>query len=530
LKSYINSVVSLWEEKAEYDIIKKKVPGEVKSGSERAKIMKTMQKTTVLLLLAAMLLSSCVQNGDDGKTTDTEPSAAETPSVTETAEEPELRDNVPELDYDGDTLTFSTNEQYYYEMDVEESVGEITNDVVFERNLMMEERFNVVIDKIITDTADHYAQANFIRQTVMSGDQSFDVAANYVYTAGTVVIENMLLDWNEIPYVELHQPWWVSNINNAFTLDGKLFAAVSDMCVSSMQLAYAYLYNKELAQNYDVEDLYTVVDEGRWTLDYIYDLTKQLYSDANGNGQVDDGDVFGLVTDATTSLDCYFATSGQPLLQETENGLEVMVDSERAVDVYEKVNRLIWENPGAMAKPSYEEYGVKVQMFMNNQGLLVPIRLIELFHGMRDMEFDYGILPFPKFDETQTNYYTYCLDNYSVLMVPNNVERPDMVGALIEAMSCESKKSVMPAFYETALQDKFTRDERSVEMLDLIMDGRSYDVSILYSASFSASRLAWLLRDTVRDHLPYVSTYEANMPTYKKLADKLYETVQSLGE
>ena len=180
--------------------------------------------------------------------------------------------------------------------------------------------------------------------------------------------------------------------------------------------------------------------------------------------------------------------------------------------------------------PSYEDYDKKVEMFMNNQGLLVPIRIIMLFNSMRDMEVDYGILPFPKFNEEQSEYYTYCLDNYSVLMVPNNVENPEMVGALIEAMSCESKKSVMPAFYETALQDKFTRDKRSVEMLDLLMDGRTFDVSILFSASFSNTRLAWLLRDTVRDKLPYVSTYEKNMSAYEKQANILYETVLGLGE
>ena len=214
-----------------------------------------MKKTTILLLLASMLLSACAQSGDGEQSNET---AAESASGMETIAETvetEMRDNVPELDFGGDTLTFSTNNQYYYEMDVEETNGEITNDVVYNRNLMMEERFNVVIDHIVTETSsDHYAQANFIRQTVMSGDQAFDIAANYVYTAGTVVQENLLLDWHDIPYIELEQPWWVSKINDAFTLDGKLFAAVSDMCVSSMQLAYGYLFNKQLAEEYDVED------------------------------------------------------------------------------------------------------------------------------------------------------------------------------------------------------------------------------------------------------------------------------------
>ena len=81
-------------------------------------------------------------------------------------------------------------------------------------------------------------------------------------------------------------------------------------------------------------------------------------------------------------------------------------------------------------------------MFKMDTALLMPVRLSALYDDLRDMESDYGILPFPKFDEQQAEYHTSFLDNYSVLCVPNNADNIEMVGALSEAMACESKNSV----------------------------------------------------------------------------------------
>lgn len=42
-------------------------------------------------------------------------------------------------------------------------------------------------------------------------------------------------------------------------------------------------------------------------------------------------------------------------------------------------------------------------------------------------------------------------------------------------MACESRKSVIPAYYEVALKVKFTRDEESAKMLDLAFENRVFD-------------------------------------------------------
>ena len=89
-----------------------------------------------LALTAAVGSVGCSEARSDAPETENAPSAAEKQEMPQTAPETEttLSDDVPELDFGGDTLTFSVTTAYAYEMDAEELTGEVTNDAVFNRN------------------------------------------------------------------------------------------------------------------------------------------------------------------------------------------------------------------------------------------------------------------------------------------------------------------------------------------------------------------------------------------------------------
>ncbi len=487
-----------------------------------------------LLFAALFLLSACAGGGNTpSDTAGTQPPGetdAAPDAVSGTEDAAPYHDSVPALDFGGDTLTFCVQKWVAYEMNVEESTGETTNDAIYDRNRMMENRFRVVIDEIAVDDPGHDKQLEFIRDSLIAGDNGFDVAAVLVYKAGDLVLENWFMPWETVPYVELDNPWWVAKINDAFTVRDTLYTAVSDLCVTSMQFTYAYLFNQKLATDYHVENLYDAVDEGRWTLDYLYGLTKDLYADTNGNGTRDEEDTYGLLTDLNTSLNCYFSTSDQPIIGVTDDGLKVMLDTEKALGIYEKVNRIFNESGGVFSISHGQKgyvYDDKYRLFKSDSFLLMPVRLYALYDELSDMTSDFGIVPFPKYDEAQKQYLSSSLDNYSVLCVPASVEDAGMVGALIEALSCESKNSVMPAFYETALQHRYSRDSRSAKMLDIIMDGRTYDLCVLYTSA--AGGIKNFMSIGIRDQKSFASFYAANENTYEKAARELYDKLSALG-
>ena len=102
---------------------------------------------------------------------------------------------------------------------------------------------------------------------------------------------------------------------------------------------------------------------------------------------------------------------------------------------------------------------------------------------MRNMSDDYGIVPIPKLDEAQSEYYSYAHDTFTAYAVPATVidERLEQVGAILEAMASESYRTVLPAYYEITLKDKYCNDPESRDMLDTIINSFYIDAGVLYT-------------------------------------------------
>jgi hypothetical protein len=113
-------------------------------------------------------------------------------------------------------------------------------------------------------------------------------------------------------------------------------------------------------------------------------------------------------------------------------------------------------------------------MFAANQSLFLDATLFYIA-ALRDMEADFGILPYPKYDEAQDKYYSR-VSYYWCCVIPVTNEDTEFTGAILEALNCESANSVVPAYYEIALKGKYSRDTESEQMLQLISDNRIVDI------------------------------------------------------
>ena len=73
----------------------------------------------------------------------------------------------------------------------------------------------------------------------------------------------------------------------------------------------------------------------------------------------------------------------------------------------------------------------------------------------------------PKYDEAQAQYRYLIIDGW-LNVVPMTNRNPENTSLVLEALAEESYRSVLPAYMEVALKDKYTRDPDSAEMLDLV--------------------------------------------------------------
>ena len=108
-------------------------------------------------------------------------------------------------------------------------------------------------------------------------------------------------------------------------------------------------------------------------------------------------------------------------------------------------------------------------------------RLTEAEHEtIRAMAKEFGILPLPKLDENQKEYYTsYQSWNARAYAVPVTVTDPERTGIVLEYMASVSTDTMLKAYYDTTLQRKVARDDESAAMLDIIFNSLTTDTAMM---------------------------------------------------
>jgi hypothetical protein len=143
----------------------------------------------------------------------------------------------------------------------------------------------------------------------------------------------------------------------------------------------------------------------------------------------------------------------------------------------------------------------------------------------------YGILPMPKYDEEQTNYYSHAHDQFAVYGIVSSVPTTevDNIGAVLECMAIEGYRTVTPAYFEVALKGKYSKDPQSWEMLDKIVNNVKIDGGLLYTIMLSD--ITQQLRNTVKNDNPTISTtvFSAfGLKSLNKSLDRFMSSVKAI--
>ena len=135
--------------------------------------------------------------------------------------------------------------------------------------------------------------------------------------------------------------------------------------------------------------------------------------------------------------------------------------------------------------------------------------------GLRDMDDDFGVIPYPKFDEND-EYSTAINGAAPLVIIPVSVSDVNRTGAITEALAAYGHRDVIPAFYEKSLKSKYARDEESEEMMDLIKDSIIYDIGYVAGGPLQSVGRD-LSKATTRD---FSSFYAARESSAKKSVEE----------
>lgn len=477
-----------------------------------------------IVILAAVAMSCSVPADTPAAESTTSVSANDTNAQTLRENH---KDNIPDgLDFEGANIKIHGRGDGYAILELSaEQTGDIIEDAIYNRNRMVEERLNVTIEAFTPYGWQNYGTAlTQIRSSIQAGDDEFQIIAGYSAPTPVLSTEKLLLNLRAVPYIETEQPWWAQSIVNDLTIKGSLYFLCGDIALTMLTQSYSMAINFNIAEQYNISGIYDTVLDGKWTIDKLYKLSSLVYKDSNGDGKTNEGDIVGLLIGGEISNDSNSFMQGSKIsmTERDDNDLPFLsINSDKMTALVEKVYRLFYENPGALVDSKINAY----EIFPNDTALFSPSYLYFYYKFYKDMKSDYGILPFPKYDEQQDTYSTNVQGGVSIWGIPITVQNQECVGASMEAMAAQSYRTVTPIYFEIALKVKYSRDQDSVRMLDLIREGVMFNFEIIYNSQIGSpwDVIRNLMLEKKNDFASYWATKE------KGIQKKLEELVSSFS-
>ncbi len=454
-----------------------------------------MKRTITILLLAAMLTATSCGNTTTETTGETTADGGNTNvETTAETEDPAALDELPtDIQYDGYTFTILSHDHpdtaiawKVADIYTEELNGERINDAVYERNLAMADRFNVEVAQNLQSNPGNTAD-----QLIASGDDAFDLYQTDIQNQCARVVKGYLMNMNDMEYINFDKAWWDSTSIEGITIGDKVYYAIGDSMLNGKKASWVVLFNKALTTDAGLPDLYSLVKEGGWTLDKMDEFGEQMGRDVDGDGVMTWGtDVFGIGLQNEVVLPLLLGDGTKLIDMKADGSYTYNMASPAVVDAMEKIHTFL--NGGDNYLLNCNDYDGKLQsqwvefrgLFMSDQiGFFMGhLGTVTLVGG--DMNSDFGILPFPKLNADQDEYYsTFQYNNAHAISVPKTAGDLTRTGLLTEAYEMFSHDTVLPAYYEYTLTFRSARDTASGEMLDIIFGSRNFDISLAFNAT-----------------------------------------------
>lgn len=419
-------------------------------------------------------------------------------------------DDVPELDFGKKKFgIFGVNGSMGYLM-AEEETGDLVNDAVFQRNLAIEERYNLELDMFEAESGAGVGQ---IRTFVMSGDTTYQLYQSTQHNGmPAMILNDYFVDWNDLDALHLENPYWNSKGVKNLGFNDKIYVMGGDLNLITYNYTNAIFFNQKLFDDLGIDYPYQDVKDMTWTIDKMIEIVKQGYSDLNGDSEWDiANDRLGYSGWGYENLYAIYVGMGGQTITQDENGMPAFsIATERNVKLIDKLIELY---DGKNSYCNFTEYSIDKNAFGDGR-LLMDDGFITMLSWNRDSEFNIGILPYPMLDEEQGEYFSRAANIAHLSYIPTTNTILQDTGIILEAMSIESYNKVRPTYYDITLSLKEAPDEDSVEMVDTILASSSY----LYDGFVSPGQLQMFVDNQTNNWASWSASIEKS---YKTSVDKI---------
>ena len=376
---------------------------------------------------------------------------------------------------DGVSDGFNTAKEIYIQEDNESP--DAIDLAVDQRNKLIEQLYNCTIKGVTHDSPGNQAQNNVLQ----GGDEISLYNQKYAAAsfAGTVYnlksLGTRTIDFSQDYFDQAYVNMFTAKDSNG---NEKLYGIVGDFARTAFDCTHAIVYNKTVYGNTEAIrdiDIYQLVRDKKWTLDTFMMMAREAAVDNKNPGtyKEEDGDIVG-----------WIRTQHAPHGLHVASGLEIMSNVNGQYVFNVQADLSAWSTVldkacAAWADPVGQEtsYSVIPAAVAGGRALFCSEILSSSLGNLKDLDCEIGLLPYPVFNEGD-DYAHYVDTHLAPYAVPLHVDDIANVGDFLVLYAYYSKYIVRPA-YVNVYAYEYCSDEDSYEMLNIILNSRTYDIGYL---------------------------------------------------
>ncbi len=458
----------------------------------------------MLVLVMAFAVVGC-KDGKDPKNTNGGTQPPETP--------PPIGFPYPVMNWNGQQLKIASiegNPESFFTMTCGlEMLGYEVHDALFSRDQTAYDTFGIDVYYMTFPATD---DGKTLRDTLMPNLKGGTYVCDMINANLANCILNLsalgyLSDMNSLQWINTDHDWWASYFADGASYNDKLYYAAG-MNVGGGYFAtpYAMFCNTNLQRDVYLEDgtqmdIFTLVDEGNWTLPVMIDIITEYSKDLDGDGFDPNEDLmaYAHIRGGVTSS-AHFIAAGGKFSTITEDGdLDVYntITSQSTQQLAKQIQEIF-----AIVETNYDREtffsGAQEGAFMGDRALFFGNSMSYVNHFV-NMESDYAIIPCPKATSGVGTEYLSAVNEFTAgyTAFTNNLSNADFVAYAAEALGWLSFEKVKPEVYDATLCLRVVReDERQITIMDTIYSNLYIDLNFVNDFGGSKTKIGGVLNTT----------------------------------
>ncbi len=422
-------------------------------------------------------------------------------------------DNLGEHDLNGYTVKFAVAEAdkdgfHKRSIAAEEDTGDAVDAAIFARNKAIEARFDCTIElTYYTDTAN---LSNSINTVLMAGGKDYDVLAARQYDDIAICSQGHVLDIakdeNASKYLEWQDnefPYWAEGYIDGMSYKGQVYWLAGDLCLRYTGGFYCTFVNASIYEEVllnDAGSIYDVVRDKKWTIDKMREFSDAVTTVENTTIEelVGSEGIIGVACPVHDNTNGWAVAAGVNFSEQNKDGSVYFTFNNKNTTLdafYGKYMQLLGSK-GVLKLGG--DYVSAFRAFASDNALMVPGRLNQAELYLREMSSNYYIIPCPLLKEGE-NYRSNVHDAINLYGISKYSENIEATAIVLEAMCAESYRSVRPEYYDNALKFKYTSDEDSAAMIDILSENAYMDFALVWAFTTYFSGLGNYLRSNMNN-------------------------------